>query len=259
MTRLFDEGGATIDFVRDDGFAAPGRVLFPAAPDLAERVFDLEVGTFVIRVGETLALVDLGIGEGKHRPNRASWHMRAGTGFLDRLGVARVAVRLVLFTHLHADHVGWATLADGTPTFPNARHVVSREDLAHTRAKTLAAADPGTVGHGSYLDCVAPLERAGLLDAVAMDAEVAPGVRLVPAPGHTPGQVAVRVGRAVLCADVLHHAIQLERPDLVSGFCADGAAAIATRRALLDQARAEGLVVIPSHMAPVDFGRPPVR
>lgn len=253
--RVFDEAGTRIDFVRDDDFTAPGRLLFPGAPDLADRAFDLVVGSFVLRTPDVVAVVDLGIGEGKHRPNRPGWHERAGTGFLDRLGIAREDVRLVLLTHLHADHVGWGTLADGRPTFPNARHVVSRIELDGTRERTRAAADPGTVAHGSFADSIEPLIAAGLVDAVAMDAEIAPGVRFVPAPGHTPGQVVIRAGRAVIAADVLHHPIQLDRPNLVSGFCADGPGAVATRAALIATARSDGLVLVPSHAPPIDFAR----
>jgi glyoxylase-like metal-dependent hydrolase (beta-lactamase superfamily II) len=251
--RVFTEGNVAIDFVRDDAFSAPGSLLFPDAQDLATEAFELDVGTHVVRVGAKVLLVDLGIGEGKTRPYRPSWHMRSGTGFLSRLGISRHDVSMVLFTHLHADHVGWATLPDGTPTFPNARHIVSAEDLNTTRQRTLSARDPTSVGHGSYLDCIAPLEALGLIEPVAMDAELAPGCQLIPAPGHTPGQIMLQVGRAILSADVLHHPVQIARPELVSGFCSDGTSAIRTRKSLLARARAAGLALLPSHFGLVDF------
>lgn len=251
--RVFTESNVTIDFVRDDAFSAPGSLLFPDAHDLAGEVFELNVGTHVVRAGGTTIVVDLGIGEGRTRPHRPSWHMRSGTGFLSRLGISRHDVSMVLFTHLHADHVGWATLPDGTPTFPNARHIVSAVDLDGTRQRTLSAKDPASVGHGSYLDCIAPLEALGLVEAVAMDAEIAPGCQLIPAPGHTRGQTMLQVGRAILSADVLHHPVQIARPELVSGFCIDGTSAIATRKSLLARARSEGLALLPSHFGLVDF------
>ncbi len=72
--------------------------------------------------------------------DRAS-HGRAAlnivAGFLDRLaayGVRPEDVTMVIKTHLHVDHVGWNTrLVDGhwVLTFPNARYLIGRDELAH--------------------------------------------------------------------------------------------------------------------------------
>src|SRR5581483_2910434 len=50
--------------------------------------------------------------------------------FLDELaaqGVQPAEVTDVVFTHLHFDHIGWAS-ADGAPVFPNATYRCHRED-----------------------------------------------------------------------------------------------------------------------------------
>src|SRR5690606_23000821 len=49
---------------------------------------------------------------------------------LSALGVAREDVTDVVYTHLHADHIGWAT-RDGQPYFPNATHHCDRRDWDH--------------------------------------------------------------------------------------------------------------------------------
>ena len=57
----------------------------------------------------------------------------AGGGFLDGLrahGVAPADVTDVVFTHLHFDHVGWAT-RKGEVVFPNATYRVHADDWAH--------------------------------------------------------------------------------------------------------------------------------
>ena len=46
---------------------------------------------------------------------------------MSRKGVDREAVDMVLFTHLHPDHVGW-NLTDGRLNFPNARYLVPMRD-----------------------------------------------------------------------------------------------------------------------------------
>lgn len=260
-----DLGGMTLRGVADeDPFALPRSLIFPGAdPALLARAAPLDpravdaaadgiilrVQVFVIEAAGRVVLVDGGIGDGKERPARPAWHRRR-TGFLARLGVAPEAVRTMLFTHLHADHVGWATRLEGgrwVPTFPRARHIVAAREFAHWAA--LDAEAP--VGHGSFRDSVLPLAEAGLLEQVEDDHAPLPGLRLRPLPGHTPGQVGIELRgarrRLLIAADALHHPLQLLAPEVVSAFCSDPAQAVATRRALLEEAAAEGLELVPHH------------
>jgi glyoxylase-like metal-dependent hydrolase (beta-lactamase superfamily II) len=260
-----DLGGMTLRGVADeDPFVLPRDLLFPDSDaSLLERAAALDphgvdpardsillrVQVFVIEFGGRVILVDGGIGDGKERPARASWHRR-DTDFLQRLGVAPGAVDMLLFTHLHADHVGWATRkVEGrwTPTFRNARHVVPDPEYAHWAA--LDAAAP--VNHGSFADSVLPLAEAGLLDRVPLDHAPLPGLRFRHLPGHTPGQVGIMLEGArrpaLIAADALHHPAQLLAPRLVSRFCADPAQAVATRLALLEEAASEDLALVPHH------------
>lgn len=266
MSGLLDLGGITLRAVDDDpAFALPRAMLFPEsepAPfrdslaldpsgyDPATDSVVLAVRVFVVQAAGRTVLVDLGIGDGKPRPARPAWHRRQ-TDFLARLGVAPAAVDKVILTHLHADHVGWATQpgpGGWVPTFPNARHIVSAPDLAHWSARAAESPPPN---HDSFADSIAPLHAAGLLDAVAPDAAILPGLRLEPMPGHSPGQVGVWLEgsreRALIAADALHHAAQIAAPDLVSAFCADKAQAVATRRRVLALATATGCRLIPAH------------
>lgn len=223
--------------------------LDPAACDPAADAVLLRVQVFVVEAFGRTVLVDAGIGDGKERPARPSWHRRR-TDFLDRLAVAPAAVEAVIFTHLHVDHVGWATRpVDGrhVPTFPQARHIVADGEFAYWAARHEAGEQ---VSHGAFADSVLPLAEAGLLDRVPADHAPTPGLRLRPLPGHTPGQVGVVIeGRrmtALITADAIHHPMQVLRPSLVSSVCADPARAVATREALLEEA-AEGLVLMPCH------------
>lgn len=223
--------------------------LDPLAVDAAGDAIVLRVQVFVIEAAGRTVLVDGGIGDDKERPARPSWHRRR-TDFLRRLGVAPDRVDAMLFTHLHADHVGWATRLEGgrwVPTFPRARHIVAAREYAHWAA--LDATAP--VGHGSFRDSVLPLAEAGLLDRVEDDHAPFPGLRFRPLPGHSPGQVGIVLHgarrRVLIAADALHHPLQLLAPEVASAFCSDPARAIATRRALLEEAAAEGLDLVPHH------------
>ncbi len=85
----------------------------------------LPCGCFVIRTGERTILVDTGLGP------KGLWDGGEREGglpdSLGALGVSPDEVDVVFLTHLHIDHVGWNTDAEGVVAFPRARYVVHRD------------------------------------------------------------------------------------------------------------------------------------
>lgn len=213
---------------------------------------------FVLDDGERRILVDGGIGNGKPRPQ--PWFDHLDTPALATMaeaGYPPEAVDTVVATHLHVDHVGWFTQADGdgwAPTFPNARHLIVATELAHW------SAHPRDERDGAYLaDSVAPLLAAGLVDEVGADHELTAEIRLVPTPGHSPGHVSVQItseGRsAIITGDLLHHPIQVLEPDWDGPFDEDLVVAAATRRAFLARIADTDTVVLGTHVATPTAGR----
>jgi N-acyl homoserine lactone hydrolase len=111
--------------------------------------------------------------------------------------VSRVAV--VVNTHLHFDHCGGNRLFPGIPIH------VQRRELADARTK-----DDYTVREWVDFPGATYVEHDG-------EAEILPGVRLLPAPGHTAGHQIVVVetdeGPVVLGGDVGDSFEELERRD----------------------------------------------
>ncbi len=237
-------------FLRTDpSILARGAALDPLSVEPETDSLLLRIQVFVIEAGGRTFVVDGGVGDGKDRPARSSWHRRK-TDFLDRLGVAPEDVDAMLFTHLHADHVGWATRWKDdrwVPTFPRARYVVAEREFTHWAAMDAVA----PVGHGCFRDSVLPVAEAGLLDQVPDDFSPLPGIRFRPLPGHTPGQVGITLTgtkrQVLIAADAVHHPVQLAMPEIVSRFCSDTDQAVATRRALLAEAADDGLSLVPHH------------
>ncbi|MEV4225031.1 MBL fold metallo-hydrolase [Nonomuraea sp. NPDC049725] len=198
----------------------------------------------VRRPGGRIALVDAGVG-----PAGSPGSAWAAPGVLpELLAAARIDVAdvdLVVLTHVHEDHMGWSVSTDGVPTFPNARYVVQRTEVAR-----LAATSPMR----DYL--IVPLQRTGQLREI--DGEVrlagARGSRLtaIPTPGHTVGHQSVLVDghgrRMVITGDVLVHAVQLVAPDVGYALEADQAVAAETRRALLADARRRRATLATAHL-----------
>ncbi|MDO0939059.1 MBL fold metallo-hydrolase [Streptomyces sp. DG2A-72] len=238
--------GATADVVSQQDWLRP---------DFADRegVLRLDSHSFALVTDGLRVLVDTGIGNGKTRANPA-WH-NLRTDYLARLtdaGFPPDSVDLVVLTHLHTDHVGWNTrAADGAwvPTFPNARYLTAKAEYDFW-----AGYDMDAARRAMFRDSVYPIEDAGLLDLVDVPAEgvgIAAGLRLVPAPGHTPGHVAVQVGggddMALITGDCFHHPVQLAHPGIGSCVDIDPVQAEATRRRLLASLADTGTLVLGTH------------
>ena len=108
------------------------------------------------------------------------------------------AIDIVVNTHLHFDHCGGNRLFPGRPIY------VQRRELEDARNQ-----DDYTIGE--WVD--APSVTYVPVDG---DLELLPGIRLVPAPGHTPGTQVVVVGTGehpiVIAGDVAVWFGELEEP-----------------------------------------------
>ena len=131
------DGG--IEFAADDFFPdvpkeawTPYRGLLGGGHELL-----LNLGSFVLLSEGKTVLIDAGLGEGQSGP----WKGTGGglIADLERNGIGVGDVDIVIFTHLHPDHVGWSmTRAGGeaAPTFPNARYWVPKADWALFERRT---------------------------------------------------------------------------------------------------------------------------
>ncbi len=233
----------------------------PRFIDAQSRRLVIAIQGFVVRSRGKLILVDTCVGDCKPRVREAFSHRN--WNWLDRLraaGVSPEAVDFVVCTHLHVDHVGWNTrLEDGrwVPTFPNARHLFTREEFDFWRS---AAGRPGLARTGDYIaDSVLPVVEAGLADFVPVNHVIDDCVRLEPAPGHTPGLVTVHVAcggeRIVLAGDILHTPLQCRYPNLSTRYCADPAMSCATRIGFMNARCDDHAIAIPSHFPSPSAGR----
>lgn len=277
----FTVGNATVTRIDDfDEAKLPAQGLLPdwdanwigdhpdAVPsgtfDADEGTVPLPVHSWLIRDGVRTILVDTGAGNAKVRPY-SPWFDRLDTSFLSRLaeqGVAPEDVTHVLLTHLHVDHVGWNTrLQDGVwvPTFPRARHVLVADELAYftdfanldERSRTSFAAQQ---------DSVLPIVAAGLADPIAIGGlEAIPGFTFHALPGHSPHHAGIlwKSGGAIalFSGDVMHHPVQVSRPEWNSRFDADPATARTSRRQALELAADTNAIVFTAHFGGTSAGR----
>ncbi|HKU31484.1 MAG TPA: MBL fold metallo-hydrolase [Arthrobacter sp.] len=164
-------------------------------------------------------------------------------------GIDINAIDTVVNTHLHHDHVGWNTVLDEDgmlrPTFPKARYLVPRADIEHFSG-------PGSLPQKHIRDCITPLAQADVLDPIDGELQLVEGIHVIPATGHTPGHQIVEIAdagqRVILTGDLLHHPLQLRRPDVSTALCVDGVASAATRQKILDHYADSGTWFYASHL-----------
>src|SRR4051794_22565851 len=128
---------------------------------------------YVARTPEGVLLLDTGLGEVDqetedwYRPRRVTIEDALGT-----VGLAVDDVDLVINCHLHFDHIG------GNPRFVGRPILCQRRELETARATEYTA--PALVGFTGA--------RYELLDG---EEEIAPGVHVIPTPGHVEGHQSV--------------------------------------------------------------------
>jgi glyoxylase-like metal-dependent hydrolase (beta-lactamase superfamily II) len=203
----------------------------------------------LVRTADKRVLVDAGYGD---LPRRFEGEGHQLIENLQAEGVAPEDVDLVIMSHAHPDHAG-GLIHDGRPVFTRARHLVCRTEWEFWTGGE--PAEPGLPAQLADLakEVLVPLADAGMLELIEPGPTPIGGLRLLPAPGHTPGHLALEISSAdkaaIFLADVIPHPLHAEHPDWLLAVELGGAEAVEkTRRELLGRATREGCTLAGSHL-----------
>jgi glyoxylase-like metal-dependent hydrolase (beta-lactamase superfamily II) len=173
-------------------------------------------------------------------------------GLLARLaerGVKPDEIDQVVITHAHFDHFSGVTEKHGDsyqPCFPKARYYVGLADWESAdMQKALGEA------HSLASRTFGVLHREGLLEPISGNVNLTSEIKILAAPGETPGHQIVRVfteGQAFYgLGDLYHHPIEVEHPEWMS-YWADAAANRNSRQRLVEAALAENALLSAAHI-----------
>jgi glyoxylase-like metal-dependent hydrolase (beta-lactamase superfamily II) len=229
-------------------------------PADARNRIPLALRCLLIEHDAGLVLVDTGLGNKEDAKFKDIYGVdNAGQGgrtrledALAELGHRPEDIRWVIDSHLHFDHAGGNTYRDAGGavqlSFPRATYMAQRGELEfarHTNERTAA----------SYLPPNFASVPFRLLDG---EAEVLPGIRCLPTPGHVPYHQSVLVEsggeRVCFLADLVPTSAHLPLP-WIMGYDLEPLVTLESKRRLYARAEAEGWLLFFEHDPDVVAGR----
>ena len=218
-----------------------------AKAGLTTEFMPIPLTVIVLKIGDKHIMVDSGSGVGQWQANATNLPAN-----MNAAGIDRSQISTILVSHFHPDHV-WGLMEKGTnaQVFPNAELIVNATEYNWwTEPGRVEKLAEGRRAAGKRIADNFPTWKNWKL--VENNAEVAPGVRLIAAPGHTPGHSVFLVtsgkDQLMVSNDTMYvPALLAPHPDWQGVYDQDGPMAVSTRRKLIDQVIADKMMICGAH------------
>ena len=212
------------------------------SPDFVSIPFTVAV----VKTGGKTIMCDSGTG-GQVQPTAGKLmaNMKAA-------GIDPAKIDTILISHCHPDHIfGLMEKDTNKPVFPNAELVISDVEYKFwTDPAVIDRLPEARKGLARRIQATFPTWKN--LRQVTGEAEVAPGIRFVSAPGHTPGHRAFHLSsgssQLMLSNDTAYvPALVVANPGWHGAYDQDPTTAEASRRKLLDRVIADKIMISGYH------------
>ena len=212
---------------------------------------DWDRNVLLIKTDQQQVLIDTGVGRGLYSPPAL---------LLDRLqaaGISPSTIDMVILSHADFDHIGGTIDEKGNPVFPNARYVLPRVEWDFwsqkpERLRPSAAYDEEfrRMAHDISQTRLAQLHDK--LELIETEVEIVPGIRVIAAPGHTPGYTIITISsdekQFIFIGDLVYDPKDIEDRNWYSVFDFDPEQVIVTRNRVFEQAARTGALLMASHV-----------
>jgi glyoxylase-like metal-dependent hydrolase (beta-lactamase superfamily II) len=216
------------------------------AGGLTDAFVPVPFTTLAVKTGGRLVLIDTGTGSGQTGGPKAGLLTQS----MAAAGLDPKDVKTIVISHFHGDHVfGLMAKDTNAQTFPEAEIIVPAAELKWWLQPVDAIPGPRR-GLAQRIQATFPNWKN--IKPVDGEAELAPGIRAIPAHGHTQGHTAhlISSGNAQLLATADATNIQtlfVKNPTWQAAFDHVPDLAVETRRKLFDRALADKLMVAGYH------------
>jgi glyoxylase-like metal-dependent hydrolase (beta-lactamase superfamily II) len=201
----------------------------------------------VVKNGGKTIMIDSGTGG--YAPGWASGKIASN---MKAAGIDPAKIDTILISHFHPDHIfGLMEKDTNKQIYPNAEIVVSDVEYKFwTEPSVIDKLPEARKGLARRIQATFPAWKN--IKQVTGAAEVAPGIRFVLAPGHTPGHRAFHLssgnGQLMFSNDTMYvPALNVAHPDWRGQYDQDADTAIASRIALMDRLVADKMMVAGFH------------
>lgn len=254
----FKLGAFNLISVSDGALTAPAAVFAAnATPEQMKEVLQqgfqqetltADCNVLLVDTGKDKVLIDTGSG--------ALNGAKSGK-LIENLQQAQIQpqdITAVILTHAHSDHIGG--LGDKGLLFPKARYYINKKEWQFWTARSPQMTSfKGPKEMAQQAITIAQTQLALIKNNVTQfepNQEILPGFTAIPAYGHTPGHVAIRIASGdnvmVHTADTVHiHTINLWNPSWTPIFDGDQVEAAATRQAVLEKIAADRTLMFAYH------------
>jgi glyoxylase-like metal-dependent hydrolase (beta-lactamase superfamily II) len=199
-----------------------------------------------VNTGGRLVLIDSGTGGGQAGGPKAGVLAQS----MAAAGVDPKAVKTIVISHFHGDHISGLMAKDtNAQMFPDAEIIVPAAELKWWTQPVDSIPQPR---RGLAQRVQATLPNWKNVRPVEGEAELAPGIRAIPAFGHTQGHTAHLISsggsQLLVTADTTNiQALFVRNPEWQAAFDHVPDMAVATRRRLFDRAIADRAMVAGYH------------
>jgi glyoxylase-like metal-dependent hydrolase (beta-lactamase superfamily II) len=218
-----------------------------AKAGMTTEYMPIPLTVIVLKVGDKLIMVDSGSGVGQWQPTAVDL-----PGNMKAAGIDPAKISTILISHFHPDHIfGLMEKGTNAPIYPNTELVVNATEYKWwTEPGRVEKLPEARKPLGTRIQNVFPTWKNFKL--VEGEKEVAPGIRLVNAPGHTPGHSAFLLAsgnqQLMISNDAAYvPALLAPHPEWMGAYDQDGPLAVETRRKLIDRIIADKIAVCGAH------------
>ena len=192
----------------------------------------------VVNTGDNIILMDMGIGGNLVRNMKTA-------------GINPSEIDIVIITHAHPDHIGGTLDEEGNPVYPNAQYYIQKNEWDFWFSeKAFEMTNHWFVDKAR--EQLGPIKER--MNFIVGDTIIQPGVKLISAPGHTPGHMIALFSsneeRLYYAGDVVLNPLHIEYPNWIPVYDIVPDKAAITKKKIFDLFAHEKAWVIAQHFPP---------